>query len=127
MPANTKDHIIPICYLRSNRPHKANGIGDTVDCCRECNLLLNTQALFSIPERAHAVSIALERRYRKELNAPYWSDEEIDELGDTLRQQVKARQFIRSEVVERIRQAICVASGLQDAALPIHSIVVCQT
>jgi len=125
MPANTKDHVIPYSYLRNSkrRNNCAPSVGQVVDCCAECNNLLGSKALFSVPERANEIAVCLERRYRKELNAPYWSEEEINELGPSLKKQVKAKQFLREEVLERIRQAIGVASGLQEAALPLHSIL----
>jgi NTP pyrophosphatase (non-canonical NTP hydrolase) len=119
MPADTKDHIIPIAYLRNGRPKAANGIGETVDCCRECNSLLSSKALFSVPERAYEIAECLKRRYKKELKAPIWTEEELAELGQTLRKQIKAKQYLRLEILERIRQAICVAQGLQEQARPI--------
>ena len=94
-PASTKDHIIPIGYNYNQRPdrHRSKG-GETVDCCSECNSLLGAKALFSIQERAHEIAECLERRYKKELNAPIWSEEELEELGPTLQKQIKAKQFL---------------------------------
>ena len=119
-PADTKDHIIPISYLRNSRPNAARGIGDTVDCCRECNNLLGAKALFSIEERAHEIAECLTRRYKKELNAPIWTDEEIEELGPSLQKSIKAKQFLRDEILERIRNAISVACGALEQALPLY-------
>jgi hypothetical protein len=94
-------------------------VGTTVDCCRECNSLLGAKALFTIEERAHEIAESLERRYRKELNAPIWTDEELDDLGDTLRKQIKAKQYLRLEMLERIRNAASVAQGLLEQAVPL--------
>ena len=120
-PADTKDHIVPISYLRNGRPKSARAIGTTVDCCKECNSLLGAKALFSIPERAHELSECLERRYRKELNAPVWTDEDLAELGPSLQNQVKAKQYMRLEILERVRNASAVACGLLEKALPLYS------
>jgi NMD protein affecting ribosome stability and mRNA decay len=99
-PASTKDHIIPISYNYTQRPngHRSKG-GKTVDCCRECNSLLGAKALFSIQERAHEIAECLERRYKKELNAPVWTEEEFEELGPTLQKQIKGKQFLRDEIL----------------------------
>lgn len=118
-PADTKDHIVPIAYLRNGRPQGSRSVGTTVDCCRECNSLLGAKALFSIEERAYEVSECLLRRYKKEINAPVWTDDELAELQPTLRRQIKAKQFLRMEVLERVRNASAVAQGLLERALPL--------
>ena len=121
-PAATKDHIVPISYNYTNRPkyHRSKG-GETVDCCRECNTLLGAKALFSIQERAHEVAECLERRYKKELNAPIWTKEDLEELGSTLQKQIKAKQFLRDEILERTRNAVSVSQGLLERAIPLWS------
>lgn len=120
MSADTVDHIIPIAYNYTRRPDNAAGKGgERVPCCRECNSLLGAKALFSIQERAHEISECLTRRYYKELKAPVWTQEELDDLGPALRKQVESKQFLRDEVVERIRNASSVAQGLLEAALPL--------
>ena len=119
-PATTKDHIIPISYNYNGRPNNANAKGGkTVDCCRECNSLLGAKALFTIEERAHELAECLERRYKKELNAPVWADEDLEELGPNLRKQVEAKQFLRLEILERLRNTVSVAQGLLERAIPL--------
>lgn len=120
MPADTVDHIIPIAYnYTKRRRHSAGNSGERVPCCRECNNLLGAKALFSIRERAQEVAECLDRRYSKELNAPAWSEDELIDLGATLRRQITARQFKRLEVIERIRSASSVAAGLVESAHPL--------
>lgn len=121
-PAATKDHIIPISYNYTKRSkyHRSKG-GNTVNCCHECNSLLGAKALFSIEERAHEIAECLERRYKKELNAPVWTEKELEELGPTLQKQIKAKQFLRDEILERVRNAVSVAQGLLEQALPLWS------
>ena len=121
-PADTKDHIIPISWQRNvNRKHTMVGTGETVDCCRECNNLLGAKPLFTIEERAEEIARILSRRYKKELNAAYWSPEELAELGPSLQNQIKAKQFLRDEVLERIRNALSVACGALQRAEPLYS------
>lgn len=119
-PADTKDHIIPVSFLRSDRRSgQARSVGETVDCCRECNSLLGAKALFTIEERAYEISECLLRRYKKEINAPLWTEDELSELQPTLRKQIKGKQFLRMEVLERVRNASAVAQGLLQRALPL--------
>jgi len=64
----------------------------------------------------------LERRYKKELKAPVWSEEDLAELGPALRKQIKAKQFLRIEILERVRNSVSVAQGLLERALPLWSL-----
>ena len=122
-PANTKDHIIPVSYLRNMSTNKARrAIGQTVDCCAECNSLLGAKALFTIEERAEEIARMLSRRYKKELDAPVWTDEEIEDLGPSLRESIKGKQFLRNEVMERVRNALSVSCGALDKALPLYTL-----
>jgi 5-methylcytosine-specific restriction endonuclease McrA len=118
-PADTKDHIVPIAYLRNSRPQGSRSVGCTVDCCRECNSLLGAKALFSVEERAHEIAECLTRRYKKELKAPVWTDDELAELMPILKRQIEAKQFLRMEVLDRVRNASSVAQGLLERALPL--------
>lgn len=116
----TIDHVTPISFNYTRRPSNAPArSGERVPCCRECNSLLGAKALFSVPERAHEVAGCLERRYRKELNAPVWTDEELGELEPGLRQVIRSKQYLRDEVIERIRNASSVGQGLLEQALPL--------
>ena len=121
-PADTKDHIIPISYRRPARTSGMRRSGETVDCCAECNSLLGAKALFTIEERAEEIARMLTRRYKKELNAPIWSEEEIEELGPSLKNSVKAKQFLRDEVMERVRNALSVACGALERAEPLYTL-----
>lgn len=122
-PASTKDHIVPISYNYNNRPrnHRSKG-GKTVNCCHECNSLLGAKALFSVEERANEIAECLERRYKKELKAPVWPEEDLFNLGPNLQKQVKAKQFLRMEILERVRNAVSVSQGLLEQALPLWSL-----
>ena len=121
MSADTKDHITPVSWNRSRRHYEARTY-NTVPCCRECNSLLGAKPLFSLEERAHEISECLLRRYRKELNAPVWSEEEMAQLEGDLRRSVEAKQFLRMEILDRVRNATSVAQGLLEAALPLYDI-----
>ena len=123
MPAEAKDHIVPISYNYNRRPTKpVNRGGVTVDCCNECNSILSNKLLCTIEARAAELADCLEVRYRKELIAPIWSEDELKELGPSLQNQIRAKQFLRDEVVERIRNCVSVSQGLLQRALPLDSV-----
>ena len=82
-------------------------------------LFQGAKALFSIEERAHELAECIERRYKKELNAPVWTDEDLEELGPNLQKQIKAKQFLRLEILERLRNTVSVAQGLLERAIPL--------
>lgn len=119
-PADTVDHVTPISYNYTARSKNAKHMGgERVPCCRECNGLLGAKALFSVPERAQEVAECLERRYRKEINAPIWEEKDLIKLGDSLQKQIRAKQYLRLEALERIRNASSVAQGLLESAIPL--------
>jgi hypothetical protein len=123
MPADTVDHLIPICYSRPRRPsHAAGNCGPTVPCCRECNMLLGTVPLFTVAERASELSDRLENRYRKILGAPVWTEEDLVALGPSLEASIRAKQFLRLELLERLRNTQAVAHGVLERAIPLHEI-----
>jgi hypothetical protein len=125
MPADTKDHIIPISYNYAQRPtsHRSKG-GITVDCCQECNSILSDKFLSTIQTRAAELAECLEVKYRKVLTAPVWSEEDLTELGPSLQKQVRAKQYLRDEVVERIRNCVSVSQELLEQALPLFRVSV---
>jgi hypothetical protein len=121
MPAEAKDHIVPISYNYSRRPPNAPKHGGvTVDCCNECNNILSNKFLCTVEARAAELADCLELRYRKQLNAPVWDEEELSELGPSLQRQIRAKQLLRNETVERIRNCVSVAQGLLEGALPVY-------
>lgn len=123
MPADTVDHLTPVSYSRPRRPgYTPSSCGPTVPCCRECNTLLGAVALFTVAERAAELSDRLESRYRKVLGAPVWNEEELVALGPSLEASIRAKQFLRLELLERLRNTQAVAYGVLERAIPLHEI-----
>lgn len=89
MSANAYDHVIPRSVLRmldeTDIEIPKNRI-KRVPCCHECNCLLGASYQETIAERKKYLKLRLKNKYRALLKIPQWSEEEINELGYTLRQ-----------------------------------------
>lgn len=93
--ADTKDHITP----QSVRAH-ANF--ETVQCCRECNSLLGAAEPFDLEWRVLTLIQRTESRYQLDKPVPEWSDDEIEELGHTLKTAVRGKIYQRQRAIERV-------------------------
>ena len=101
-----RDHVIPTCYLREKRRYEGDWL---VACCTECNSTLGDNLIFNVPDRAAWVAAHYRQKYRKVLNAPRWSEDEIDELRGNLRKKIRGAVIERKEMEERIRHLDLVA------------------
>jgi len=113
------DHVIPRAILRSFGISYSRGcagdydpetlrtiVGErtlTVPCCRECNTLLGSSFQKTLGERKAYLKMRLKRRYKKLIKMPNWKEEEILELGPTLRQNVRASLEAKKLILARIR------------------------
>lgn len=91
-PADTRDHVTPwswnSTYRRRAKAGKL-GRGQKVPACGDCNNLLNDVPIFTVEGRRAYVAERLAKEAKKQ--APDWSDDELEELGPSLRRRVKAR------------------------------------
>lgn len=96
-----RDHVT--CWSsRSISKKRSFTKGTTVPACGECNGLLGSVPLTTIAERAaHLVS-----RYRKKnarlLAMPDWSQEEIAQLGHSMRKSVEADLYSRQVILDKL-------------------------
>ena len=66
----------------------------TVPSCSECNsAILNRRALWTFAERVSYVADALPVRLASALSCQDWDDDELEELGYSLRQRVEAAVY----------------------------------
>jgi hypothetical protein len=107
---DNRDHVIPASYSQSV-PYRKKTFRqkDTVPCCQECNVLLGARLCFTIPSRAAYLLGTYERRYKKLLNQPDWSDEEIEELGPSLRTSTIQSMKDKNEVRRQLEHLTLVA------------------
>jgi len=109
--ANCFDHVVPLSYVFSGKRTNAKNRSETtvVPCCNECNHLLGCSVFPSVSEKAGFLAERIAIRYKRILNAPYWSEEDYNELSGRLKQAIKAKQAKRQVVLERIRHCLFVA------------------
>lgn len=100
--ANGLDHIIPVLYNNVSRKSASYAKHLVVPCCNECNISLTSFYLPSIAERAEYLLELYKVKYKKLLNRPDWSDEELEEIGDTLRRKIKANAKLKENLNQRL-------------------------
>ena len=87
--ASTKDHIPPVVWLEALGPSYFDSRGLLVvwvPSCRECNVALGSNKLFSIRERTGYLIDYYIKKYGKLATVAKWTQEELDELRGRLKQ-----------------------------------------
>jgi len=102
----TRDHVIPTSYLREKRRFSGDWL---VPACRDCNSLIGDELIFNVPDRAAWVAAILRRKFRRLLQSRQWSDDEIAELGTSLRSAVILDREKRKETARRLEHLDIVA------------------
>jgi hypothetical protein len=92
--ADSKDHILPQAF--------GNGAGETVLSCRDCNTRMNAFGPLSIDQRVSRLIESLTKKHQLDRPIPEWDDEELEELGYSLRQRIKAKLHQRQNAIERV-------------------------
>ena len=60
-----------------------------VQCCEECNSILQHSNDDDLITRGFYVAKVLDSRYKEFLDMPDWTDDELEELGEDLRRRIK--------------------------------------
>lgn len=96
-----KEHVIPASFFgyRSSDSDKQW----IVTACETCNLLAGSFTCFSIPEKTAYILTRYKMKYRKLLETPHWSEEELNGLDYTLRMSVIGALEAKSVLGLRIR------------------------
>lgn len=86
-PADNLDHVIPLSFLESARRKRRKGSypGVKTFACGQCNRSLGSRHFESFSERLAFANKGIRKRYAKELSAPAWAEEDLEELGPSLR------------------------------------------
>lgn len=92
--AGTRDHVIPVSY--------GPAIQWLVPACKECNLILGSNAFFTVWERREFVHSALIRKYKKLLSRRMWSKLEIEEVGISLQKSIVAKNYHQRVAQRRV-------------------------
>lgn len=102
----TRDHVIPVSWSGFKRSYAA---GDVVKCCRECNVALSNKPFFCISKRANYLAHHYTRKYRKILNHPVWTDEELEEMSRDFQSTLVCRNNLKSYCMARIAHCTLVS------------------
>lgn len=107
--ANSVDHVIPRKVLKmladlndvnTQRLMKNDKRILKVRSCRECNSLLGCTYQNTLEDRKRLLKERLRKKYKKILATPDWSDQDLEELGHTLRSHILEAMH-RKEIIKR--------------------------
>jgi len=109
LPATGIDHVIPQALLREFLFFQGEGLDYPSDVkfyrvpsCKQCNSALGSRMFRTMADRRQAVKDYLQRKYAKLLRSPDWSEDEMAELGKTLRSHIRGRMALKTLVRQRI-------------------------
>ena len=103
--AHTLDHVLPLSVaaakdLSHPAAQRAVKFGlRLVPSCLECNLLAGARPFYSILEKRKYIQKRLAKKYRRWLRHIVWTDDEMQEMGRCLRDQV-AQAMQNRKVIE---------------------------
>ena len=102
-PADTLDHVPPLSamdILNKEKRKKERIPAVLVPCCSECNSALGSRQLWTVFDRLMYLESYYDAYFKKQ--RMMWTEEEINELGPSLRESVRHRQ----DKLERYRDKI---------------------
>ena len=102
--ATSKDHVLPVVYSNAHpdMPTERRDLLFTVPACRQCNSIASGRVFDSLGEKRAYIHDELRRRNRKLLESQSWSDEDLKELGPSLRRRLLAQRRRRERLVARL-------------------------
>ncbi len=103
--AGNIDHVPPIDYVYSYGRDAVESNGITlllVSCCTNCNELLGSKALLTLDTRVVYLYGRIQKKYSSVLESRHWEQDELDQLGRTLRGYVGAHQDAHTWLERRL-------------------------
>jgi hypothetical protein len=116
--AETKDHIVPVSYYhngkRSGRHLTAEyGKENLIDCCKHCNSIAGNKVFDNIDIKKEFIQNRLWEKYKKLINMPNWTDEELNEIDMPLRKEIKIKVMARKWILNRINYPMEMFSNIE--------------
>ncbi len=103
-PAQGRDHFVPRSFQQRIEDFGWAKKGNVlVPACTECNSTANDKVFKTLTAKRAFIHSRYRVRYAKLLDAPHWTQEEIDELGKSLRSHVERSQYARDLLRQRLR------------------------
>jgi hypothetical protein len=94
-----RDHVVPVSSKGMPRTYDYR---DTVDCCTECNSMLGSVNITTVEERAAYIAGRLCHKYKNEINAPRWTEDEIEDMGPNMASMIKANMLMKEYISRRL-------------------------
>lgn len=113
MSAQERDHVVPHSYAQAEGQTRNWHLSKVVPACTECNHLLNNLFHTTIATRALFIAGRLKARYKKLLASPDWNEDELAELGESLRGHVKGEQSKKKLINVRIEYALEISKNTE--------------
>lgn len=102
LPATERDHVIPWSYA-GRGPKRTFDEDDCVPACRECNALAGAKIFESLEEKADYIQFRLAERYKRLVKTPFWTEEQVTDLGPSLRRSVVVWKEAKDIVEKRLK------------------------
>jgi hypothetical protein len=107
MTATARDHFVPRSWRRMMdgavwRVGVWLDAPDTVPVCAECNLTAGAVPFDTVAEKRRYIQECYRRKYGRLLARSFWSDQELDELGHTLRSTVERSETQKLRLILRL-------------------------
>jgi hypothetical protein len=103
-PADTLDHVPPLSamdILNKEKRKKEKIPATLVPCCAECNSALGARQLWTVFDRLMYLESYYDAYFKRQ--KMLWTEEEINELGPSLRESVRHRQDKLDRYRDKIR------------------------
>jgi hypothetical protein len=94
-----RDHVIPTSYKRQKRRYEGDWL---VTACKSCNGTLGDKLIFNVPDRASYIRQQFRAKHKKQLAAPVWDEDELDDLGPALAKMIRNQQAFREHLGKRL-------------------------
>lgn len=100
--ASTLDHVVPISSFHSTRTRSSYARDKVIPSCSECNSLLGDVPFYTIGSRAGYLVTCYRERYKTQLAAKPWTEQELDQLEGDLKRAVGDPNQFRQKIQDRI-------------------------
>jgi hypothetical protein len=105
MTADTRDHFVPQSWRAMFmfwREGAWEDAPDTVPCCRQCNSIAGATPFATLVEKREYIQGRLRDKHAKLLASPFHSEDELDEMGTSLRTHIERRETQRLRLLMRL-------------------------
>ena len=106
--ADQKEHVIPVSYIKKLEELKSLDFEikmpkiEIVPSCEECNYLAGSKVFKNKTLKKEYIKKKLREKYKKILNSPNWTDEEIAELSGDLQKRIILYEEAKKVIWKRI-------------------------